>query len=303
MWLNLVSDRLNTLELTDYAERFLVDRFSALDGVARALVGGGQEYAMRIWIDRKALAARNLAIADVEDALRADNVELPAGSVESSRRRYTVRVQRDFRTPKDFERLVLSRGKDGYLVRLGDVARVEKSAVEDRVLFRGNGVPMVSIGIIKQNQANTLEVAKGARDLAAKLNPTLPKGMSIRQSYDGSIFVQRAIDEVYKTLFITIGLVVLVIFLFLGSVRAMLIPALVVPVSTISATIMLWVLGFSINMLTLLALVLAIGLVVDDAIVVLENICRRIALGESPSSPPSWAQGRSASRSSRQPWF
>ena len=282
MWLNLVSDRLNTLELTDYAERFLVDRFSALDGVARALVGGGQEYAMRIWIDRKALAARNLAIADVEDALRADNVELPAGSVESSRRRYTVRVQRDFRTPKDFERLVLSRGKDGYLVRLGDVARVEKSAVEDRVLFRGNGVPMVSIGIIKQNQANTLEVAKGARDLAAKLNPTLPKGMSIRQSYDGSIFVQRAIDEVYKTLFITIGLVVLVIFLFLGSVRAMLIPALVVPVSTISATIMLWVLGFSINMLTLLALVLAIGLVVDDAIVVLENICRRIALGESP---------------------
>ena len=223
MWLNLVSDRLNTLELTDYAERFLVDRFSALDGVARALVGGGQEYAMRIWIDRKALAARNLAIADVEDALRADNVELPAGSVESSRRRYTVRVQRDFRTPKDFERLVLSRGKDGYLVRLGDVARVEKSAVEDRVLFRGNGVPMVSIGIIKQNQANTLEVAKGARDLAAKLNPTLPKGcpsakaMTVPSSSNGP-------STRSANAFITIGLVVAVIFLFLGSVRAMLIP-------------------------------------------------------------------------------
>ena len=282
MWLNLVSDRLNTLELTDYAERFLVDRFSALDGVARVRVGGGLQYAMRVWIDRKALAARNLTIADVEDALRADNVELPAGAVESTQRQYTVRIQRSFREPKDFESLVLTQGEDGYLVRLGDVARVEKGAMEDRVFFRGNGVPMVGIGIIKQSQANTLEVTKAGRDLAAVLNPTLPEGMTIRQSYDSSIFVQGAIDEVYKTLFIAISLVVLVIFLFLGSIRAMLIPALVVPVSIISATIVLWVLGFSINMLTLLALVLAIGLVVDDAIVVLENIHRRIELGESP---------------------
>lgn len=282
MWLNLASDRMNTLELTDYAERYLVDRFSALDGVARVRVGGGLNYAMRIWINRKALTARNLTIADVEDALRSENVELPAGSVESLQKQFTVRIERSFRSPEDFQKLVLAQGADGYLVRLGDIARVEKGAVEERVFFRGNGVPMVGIGIIKQSQANTLSVAAAARDLAERINPTLPKGMAIRQSYDSSIFVQGAIDEVYKTLFIAISLVVLVIFLFLGSVRAMLVPALVVPVSIIAATIVLWTLGFSINMLTLLALVLAIGLVVDDAIVVLENIHRRMELGETP---------------------
>ncbi len=282
MWLNLTSDRMSVLELTDYARRYLVDRFSALDGVARVRVGGGLNYAMRIWLDRTALAARGLTVNDVEQTLRAENVELPAGSIESIERQFTVRVERNFNTPESFGQLVLGQGRDGYLVRLGDVARVEKSAVENRTFFRGNGTPMVGIGIIKQSQANTLAVANVAREEAERLNTSLPEGMEIKQSYDTSVFIQGAINEVYKTLLIAAGLVVLVIFLFLGSVRATIVPAVTVPVSLIATFIVLYALGFTINLLTLLALVLAIGLVVDDAIVVLENIHRRMDEGETP---------------------
>ena len=175
-------------------------------------------------------------------------------------------------------RAVLSlqgQGSDGYLVRLGDVARVEKGANENRTFFRGNGVPMVGIGIIKQSTANTIAVADAAKAEMARINPTLPDGMSIRQSYDTSVFVKGAIAEVYKTLSIAIALVVTVIFVFLGSVRAMLVPAVTVPISLIATSLVLLALDYSVNMLTLLALVLAIGLVVDDAIVVLENIYRQ----------------------------
>ncbi|MBK1647943.1 efflux RND transporter permease subunit [Rhabdochromatium marinum] len=282
MWLNLVSDRMTVPELSDYARRYLVDRFSVLDGVARVRVGGQQTYAMRVWLDRNALAARALTVADVEAALRSENVELPAGSVESLDRQFSVRTERNFRTPEEFARLVIDRGEDGYLVRLGDVARVELGTEENRTVFRGNGVPMVGLGIIKQSTANTVAVAERAKAEKDRLNPTLPEGMELKQSYDTSVFIKDAIKEVYKTLAIAIGLVVLVIFLFLGSARAMLVPAVTVPVSLIATFSVLLALGFSINILTLLALVLAIGLVVDDAIVVLENIHRRMeSLGES----------------------
>ncbi len=276
MWLNLASPQMTVPELTDYARRYLVDRFSVLDGVARVRVGGQQTYAMRVWIDRSALAARGLTVADVEDALRAENLELPAGSVESIDRELTVRLDRSFRSADDFSQLVLDRSDDGYLVRLGDVARVELGTEEDRTFFRGNGVPMVGLGIIKQSTANTIAVANAAKAEMVRVNPTLPDGMQIKQSYDTSVFIDDAIDEVFKTLAIAIGLVVLVIFLFLGSVRAMLVPAVTVPVSLVATFTVLYALGFSINILTLLALVLAIGLVVDDAIVVLENIHRRM---------------------------
>jgi multidrug efflux pump len=283
MWLNLTSDRLGVPELTDYAERYLVDYFSVLDGVARVRIGGGQRYAMRIWLDRQAMAARNITVADVEDALRAENSELPAGSIESRQRQFTVRVQRAFRTAGDFAQLVIARGEDGHLVRLGDIARVERGTEEDRTFFRGNGVSMVGIGIIKQSTANTIQVARAAKAEMERLNPTLPEGMTIAQSYDTSVFVEGAIHEVYKTLAIAILLVVVVIYLFLGSVRATLVPAVTVPVSIVASFIVLYALDFSVNLLTLLALVLAIGLVVDDAIVVLENIFRRMAeKGESP---------------------
>ncbi|PSW10778.1 multidrug transporter AcrB [Photobacterium rosenbergii] len=282
MWLNLVSDRMDTLQLTDYARRYLVDRFSVIDGVAGIRLGGGKSYALRIWIDRQKLAARGLTVTDIEDALRDDNIELPAGSVESESRQFTVRTQRSFISPEDFVRLVVGTGDDGYLIRLGDVAEVELAAEEERITFRGNTQDMIGLGITRQSKANTLEVARAANALVDQLNPTLPPGMEIKRSYDSSVFIQASIDEVYKTLMIALSLVVVVIYLFLGSVRAMLIPALTLPVSLIGAFTVLYALGFTLNLLTLLALILAIGIVVDDAIVMLENIHRRISTGEPP---------------------
>lgn len=283
IWLNLVAEDMTTPEISDYAERYIVDRFSAVDGVARVRVGGSRNYALRIWIDRRALAARNLTVSDIEQALRRENIEAPAGSIESDTRSYTVRIDRAFQSPKDFAGLVIAEGADGYLVRLGDIARVERGTVEDRNMFRGNGVPMVGLGIVKQSTANTVDVANGAKELAERLNETLPEGMYIARSFDSSVFISASIREVYTTLAIAVGLVTLVIFLFLGSVRATIIPAITVPISLVATFSILYALGLSINLLTLLAMVLAIGLVVDDAIVVLENISRRMKdYGETP---------------------
>jgi len=276
IWQNLSSENMTVPELTDYARRFLVDQYSALDGVARVRVGGSMRYAVRIWLDHQAMAARNLSTSDIEQALRTENVELPAGSLQSDQRIFQARVERNFNSAEDFSKLVLAQGESGYLVRLGDVARIEKGVDEERVMFRGNGIPMVGIGIIKQSTANTIDVAEQTVALSKKLQKNLPEGMVIAQSFDASVFIKASISEVYKTLFIAIACVVLVIYLFLGSVRAMIIPAITVPVSITASFIVIFALGFSINLLTLLALVLAIGLVVDDAIVMLENIVRRI---------------------------
>ncbi|ACK46302.1 MULTISPECIES: efflux RND transporter permease subunit [Shewanella] len=282
MWLNLVSDQMTTLELTDYTNRYLADRFSVVDGVARMRIGGGKVYAMRIWLDRQALASRSLTVADVEAALRAENVELPAGSIESKERHFTVRLERGYRTAEDFANLVITQGEDGYLVKLGDVARVEIGSEEERIMFRGNKEAMIGLGVSKQSTANTLEVARAVNALVDKINPTLPAGMSIKRSYDSSVFIEASIKEVYQTLFTAMVLVIIVIYLFLGSVRAMLIPAITVPVSLLGTFIVLYALGYTINLLTLLAMILAIGMVVDDAIVMLENIHRRIEEGDSP---------------------
>ncbi|MDO6776860.1 efflux RND transporter permease subunit [Shewanella sp. 3_MG-2023] len=282
MWLNLVSDQMNTLQLTDYARRYLVDRFSVVDGVANIRLGGGKVYAMRVWIDRQALAARKLTVADVESALRSENVELPAGSIESKERHFTVRVDRSFRTAEDFASMVITQGDDGYLVKLGDVAKVQIGSEEERIMFRGNTESMIGLGVSKQSTSNTLEVARAANALVDVINPTLPAGMEIKRSYDSSVFIEASIKEVYQTLFIAMLLVIVVIYLFLGSVRAMLIPALTVPVSLMGTFIVLYSLGYTINLLTLLAMILAIGMVVDDAIVMLENIHRRIEQGDSP---------------------
>lgn len=282
MWLNLTSEYLTPVELADYADRYLADRFSVLPGVARVRVSGAASYAMRVWIDREALAARNLTISDVEDALRKQNVELPAGTVQSLDLQFTVRVKREFLTEQDFRKLVVARGEDGYLVRLGEVAKVTLGASESRLTFRGNRVPMVGMGMIKQSQANTLDVARAVKEEAERTRAQLPEGMSLEQSYDTSVFIEKSLQEVARTLLIAVILVVAVIYLFLGSFRATLVPAVTVPVSLISSFIFLNALGFSINLLTLLAFVLAIGLVVDDAIVVLENVFRRIENGESP---------------------
>jgi multidrug efflux pump len=282
MWLNLVSSRMDGLELTDYAERYLVDRFSVLDGVARVWVGGARQYAMRIWLDRQAMAAQNITVTDVEQALRNQNVELPAGRVESTRKEFTVRVTRLFNSADDFGQLVVRRGGDGHLTRLRDVATVERGAEDDRSVLRGNRIPMVGLGVVRQSKANTLDVAHAVKQEAEKVNNALPEGMELIQSYDTSVFIEASITEVYKTLAITAVLVVAVLFVFLGSLRATIVPAITVPVSLIAVFAVMLVMDFSVNLLTLLAMILAIGMVVDDAIVVLENIYRRIQLGEPP---------------------
>ncbi len=282
IWLNMRSDRMDALELTDYAERYVVDRLSAMEGVARVQFAGRQRYAMRIWLDREALAARGLTVGDVERVLLSENVELPAGRIESADRDFTLRVERAYQTPEDFAQLTLSKGADGYLVRLGDVARVAREAEERRSYYRSNGQQSIGLGIVKTSTANALDVARAARAEAEKIQLSLPDSTSIYPTYDSTLFIEAAVDRVYMTLFEAGGLVVLVIFLFLGSLRSALIPALTVPVCLIAAFIALFAFGFSINLLTLLALVLCIGLVVDDAIVVLENIQRRADLGEPP---------------------
>lgn len=283
MWLSLTAEGYSVPELTDYANRYLVDRFSTQTGVSRVRVGGGKEYAMRVWLKRNALAARDLTVSDVEGALRAENVELPAGFLESDSRQFTLRLPRSFETAADFRELVIDQGNDGYLTRLSDVARVEVGSVEERSLFRGNGVPMVGLGIMKQSTANILEVSQGVKAEMERLESTLPDGMQLRLNFDSSVFVSGALKEVVATLFIAMGLVVIVIFLFLGNVRTTLVPAVTVPISIIGTFIALNAFGFTLNLLTLLALVLAIGLVVDDAIVVLENVHRRMQLyGETP---------------------
>ena len=282
MWLSLSSDRLSQLELSDFARRFVQDRLAMVSGVASVRIGGEREYAMRVWLDRQALAARGLTVLDVEAALRRENVELPAGRVESFEREFTVRVERSYGTAEDFAALVLRQGSDGYLVRLGDVARVEVGPANDRSELRANGIPTVGLGVSAQAKANVLDTARSVKAELARMSTGLPEGMEIVAGFDASIYIEQAIFEVYKTLMVATGLVVLVIYLFLGSFRAMLVPAITVPVSLTAAFIVLWTMGFSVNLLTLLALVLSIGLVVDDAIVVLENVYRRVEAGEPP---------------------
>ena len=281
-WLSLTSKTRTVMELTDYAERYIVDQLTTVPGVASIRMGGGSRYAMRIWLDRQALAATNLTVSDVESALRSQNIELPAGRVESTSREFTVRVERGFRTAKAFEELVIGRGNRGHLVRLRDVARVALGPTNDRTVFRRNRVDMVGLGIVRQAKANTLEVIQGVKDRVERIKKSLPQDIEIFPSSDSSVYIKAAISEVWKTLGITALVVVLIIFVFLGSARATLVPAVTVPVSLVSTFFVLYLLGFSINLLTLLAMVLAIGLVVDDAIVVLENIARRTRDGESP---------------------
>jgi multidrug efflux pump len=280
IWLNMSSTTMDTLELSDYADRYIVDRLSSLDGVAQVRIGGRQRYAMRIWLDSAAMAARGITANDVEAALRAENVELPAGRIESGTRDFTLRVERNYRAPEDFEKIPLRQGSDGYVVRLGDVADIELASAERRAYYHSNGQPNIGLGIVKTSTANALDVTRAARAQAEEIQKTLPDGTDIFVAFDDTVFIEASIQRVYWTLGEAIALVLLVIWLFLGSFRAAMIPALTVPVCLLAAFIPLYLFGYSINLLTLLALVLSIGLVVDDAIVVLENIQRRVDMGE-----------------------
>ncbi|NLG59203.1 MAG: efflux RND transporter permease subunit, partial [Gammaproteobacteria bacterium] len=282
LWLNMRSSTMDTMELSDYADRYVVDRLSALDGVARVQLSGSQRYSMRIWLDRDAMAARGITAGDVEAALRSENVELPAGRIESLTRDFTLRVERGYQTPEQFASIPLGKGEDGYVVRLGDVAHVEIGPRERRSYARSNSIPNVGLGIVRTSTANALEVAQAAREEAVRIQESLPEGTDIFVAADNTQFIEAAVDRVYWTLGEAMLLVFLVIWLFLGRLRAALIPAVTVPVCLVAAFIALYAFGFSINLLTLLALVLCIGLVVDDAIIVLENVQRRADLGEPP---------------------
>ncbi len=308
MILFLRSTAMNRLELTDYADRYLIDRLATVPGVAQAQIFGEQRYAMRIWLDAGALAARGLTVSDVESALTAQNVELPAGQLESGQKDYTVRVARTYARAEDFRQLPIGtrgsgtaatlptggtttlpsgasgaiQGQSGYVTRLGDIARIVEAPAEDRRLFRGNGQDQIGLAVTRQAQANDLAISEGVKAMLEEVRPSLPEGTELEVGSDNSVFTSHAIDEVWITIGISLVLVALVNFIFLGSVRAAFIPSIVAPICLLSTFIILAPLGFSLNLLTLLALVLAIGLVVDDAIVVTENIQRRLDHGEPP---------------------
>jgi multidrug efflux pump len=280
IYLAFSSDRHETVEIADYAERLVKDRVQTIPGVAQANVFSST-YAMRVWIQPQRLAGFGLTPADVESALRAQNVEIPAGRVEGSDREFTVLSETDLKTPEQFGEVILG-NVNGYLVRLKDVARVELGAQENRFRARFNGNNAVPLGVIKQAVANPLEISAALKELLPEITRSLPEGMKVEIAYDSTIFIEKSIDEVYVTIAEAVLLVVLVIFLFLRSWRATLIPLVTIPFSLIGAFAVMYALGFTINTLTLLAMVLAIGLVVDDAIVMLENIYRHVEEGMPP---------------------
>ena len=279
MWLAFNSERHGTLELSDYADRYIADRLKTLPGVASVIIGGNRRYAMRIWLDRERLAAYSLTPQDVENALRRQNVEIPAGRIESSQREFTVLAEADFRSAEQFNGMIVTQAS-GYPVRLRDVGVARLGALDERSIIRVNGNPAVGLGVVKQSTANTLSVAQAVKQELVRVSRDLPEGMKLQVAFDSSIFIERSIDAVYKTMLEAVALVVLVIFVFLRSVRSTLIPFVTIPVSLVGSFFFLYVLGFSINVLTLLGVVLAIGLVVDDAIVVLENCHRHLEMGK-----------------------
>ena len=281
MRLAVTSDRMTTAEITDYIDRFIADRIATVDGVADLNIYGERPFAVRIWLDRRALAARKLTVADVEAALRRNNLELPAGEVKSQDRQLTVRLNSRLSSIEDFRDMVLDRVA-GFPVRLGDVARVEPGVADDSTIVRTDGTDAVGIAVLRQSKSNTLAISQAVRAEIAAITPTLPQGMTLIVGSDDALFVGASIREVLIALSISLALVVLVILVFLRSPRATLIPFVAIPVSLVGCFILISAWGFSLNTLTLLALLLAIGLVVDDAIVVLENIQRRIEMGESP---------------------
>ena len=281
MWVTVTSDTYDALELSDFLKRVYVDRLSTVDGVANVYLGGERRYAMRIWIDRAALAARGLTAQDIETAIKRQNVELPGGRIESAQREFTVKTDSRLSTPQDFEQVIIS-NKNGYLVRLREVARVEVGAEDTRFEFYDAGRTAIGLGIVRQSTANTLSVADGVRAELDELKGSLPPGTKADVSYDESQFIRASINGVLKTLVEGLVLVILVILLFLRDWRSTIVAMVAIPVSITAAFMVMSFFGASINVLTLLAIVLAIGIVVDDAIVEIENVHRRIEDGEPP---------------------
>jgi multidrug efflux pump len=281
MFLVMQSETMDAAEITDYIDRFVVNRFKNLDGVADVTINGERRYAMRVWIDTARLAGHGLTVQDVESAIRNQNADIPAGRIESVDREFTVLSRTALGTAEEFSQIVLKEG-GGLQVRLGDVARVELGTADVRRESRYNGTTAISVGVVKTAVANPLDVARAVNALLPRINAELPEATSIAVGFDSTVFIDRSIRNVFITILEAIGLVLLIILLFLHSFRAALIPIVTIPVSLIATFAIMYAAGLTVNTLTLLAMVLAIGLVVDDAIVVLENIYRHIEEGMEP---------------------
>ncbi len=281
VWLAFTSENLTPLEVTDLVNRVVKPRLQTVPGVADVQINGDRKFAMRIWLDPDKLASYRLTVQDVEDALRRQNLEVPAGRIESQQREFSVTARTDLNTVEQFSAVTLKQAA-GYTVRLRDVARIEQAAASERSSVRLNGQSAVSLGVIRQATANPLEVAAGVREMLPRLKQDLPPGVNVQVANDNSVFIDRSVKSVFSTITEAVVLVALVVFIFLRHLRAAIIPLVTIPVSLIGSFAIMSLAGFTINTLTLLALVLAIGLVVDDAIVVLENIFRHIEEGMAP---------------------
>ncbi|MBA3596203.1 MAG: efflux RND transporter permease subunit [Methylibium sp.] len=282
IWLTFSGDTLSPLDVTDVLTRLVRPRLQTVPGVADVRINGDRTYSMRVWLDPDRLAAYRLTVQDVEDAIRGQNLEVPAGRIESQQREFTVTARTDLNRPAQFADIAIKQAASGHTVRLRDVARIEEAAAQERSSVRFNGQPAVSLGVIRNATANPLELAAAVRAAVPQIQEDLPEGLTVQVANDNSIFIERSIASVYTTIAEAVALVALVVFVFLRTLRASIIPLVTIPVSLIGAFILISLAGFSINTLTLLALVLAIGLVVDDSIVVLENIYRHIEEGLEP---------------------
>ncbi|HET6761364.1 MAG TPA: efflux RND transporter permease subunit, partial [Gemmatimonadaceae bacterium] len=273
MFLALTSSSYGLMELSDIADRAVKPRLQTIPGVSGAPIYGERRFSMRVWLSPSELNARGLTAQDVEQAIRTRSVEIPAGRIESDRREFSVRYLGEMRTPAEFADLTVS-SENGQLVKLGDVARVEPGPEDERSVVRYSRQPAVFLGVVRQSKANVIEVANAVHAQLPEVRRALPPGVELAMAFDGSVFIQRSIEEAQETLLITAVLVILIIFVFLRTLRATVIPAIAIPVSIIGTFAVLAALGYSINSLTLLGLILAIGIVVDDAIIVMENAYR-----------------------------
>src|SRR5438094_93549 len=264
-WLALSSDNYDLMQLSDVADRLVKARLQSLPGVGSAGIFGERRYSMRVWVRPDALSARGLTVQDVENAIVSRNVEIPAGRIESTRREFSVRSLGELKTPREFGELAVA-SQGTQLVKLKDVARVELGPEDDRSIFRYNGSPAVAIGVVRQSKANLIDVARNIREALPSIQQALPPGVKLQTAWDGSVFVTHSINDARLTLLIAAILVVLIIFVFLRNVRATIIPGLAIPASIVATFAIMYFLGFSINNFTLLALTIAIGIVVDDAI-------------------------------------
>ena len=272
---------LSTLEASDYIKRYVQPRLSVLPGASDVRIFGERRVSMRVNLDRTRLAGYKLTVQDVEDAIRRQNAEIPAGRIESTAREFTVVAETDLQTPEQFNNIIVA-NVGGYPVRIRDVGSVIVGAVDERTISRFNGQPSLNIGVVKQAVANPLDLSRAVVSEVEQINATLPPGMKLVIGYDTSMFIDRSIASVFETIGEAVALVVLVIYFFLRNLRATLIPMVTIPVSLIGAFALMYAFGFTVNTLTLLAMVLAIGLVVDDAIVMLENIFRHVEAGMPP---------------------